>query len=130
MRTWWDSTLRDSEEIRLYRMARRFGGDNVRTVNKTHSRVAKKWIRRYWKYRYRKMSPYDRNVVINGIPGDHTEFQNKFGGLFCYSNRSQVGPYVDPPSGIFEEMTATFTLVGKIGKHYIFSETLSCKKKS
>ena len=117
MRTWWDNNLMSAEEIRLYVMARRFGGTEIRSVSKNHSRVAKKWIRRYWKCRYKfSAMRFDYDVVINGI--SYKNFDK-------YSLQTKIDDYNMNATELFHKCIYSYNLIGKIGIHYIFSEKIT-----
>lgn len=116
MKTWWDNNLISSEQNRLYAMAKRFGGTEIRSVSKNHSRMAKKWIRRYWKCRYKSAAmKYDYDVVINGI---------SYKNFDAYSLQTKRDNYTTNATDVFHKCIYSYNLIGKIGRHYIFSEKI------
>jgi hypothetical protein len=123
MMTWWEHSFRDSKELYFYRMARRFGGTDIRSVDREkHSRVARKWIRKYWNYRYKNHFKIDWDIEINGIPYHNEKFRDKFGGFLAISEQLEINPFYCKGNEVLSDMLITFKRIGKIGKYHIFSE--------
>lgn len=101
----------DCEESRLYGLASYFSG-GWPEITKNSSRVAKKWIRRYWNYRNKHVAmKFDTKVVINGISRHYR---------YVYSKSSQIADRQTHYGTFYRHH-----LIGKIGKHYVFEETFT-----